>query len=153
MSAGIADVISASFQQFESAPHAHDIIGNKFTFDGAGHTDGFEAMITNMNKQESFYKHPVAQKSTDLLLMGDILEDAKIACDSRHRNVLRVGFYNDALDKMNEAKLANFQKVFDIVVCGDGSLTPVIKILHYLIREEKPTFSEHCELSELLNSI
>ena len=84
--------------------------------------------------------------------MGDILEDAKIACDSRHNNVLRVGFYNDALNEINETKLANFKKVFDVVVCGDGSLTPVVQILHYLTGE-KPIFREQSELADLLKSI
>ena len=99
MSAGIADVIHASFGQFEREGTL-DIIGNKFTFGQDGRTDGFLDMITNMNKQQSFYKNQRARETRDLVLMGDILEDANIADDQRHENVLRVGFYNDPVDGM-----------------------------------------------------
>ena len=57
--------------------------------------------------------------------MGDILDDAKMACDSKHDTVLRVGFLN----KNDPEKFDKFLDKFDLVVTEDGSLCPVIDLL------------------------
>ena len=64
-----------------------------------------------------------------MLLMGDILEDSLMACDTRHETVLRVGFLNirDHLEFSNN--LQKFKRVFDIVISDDGSLEPIIHVL------------------------
>ena len=60
--------------------------------------------------------------------MGDIVEDATMVRDRKHGTVLRIGFLNTS----DELKLKAFQKTFDLVVLGDGSLCPVNMILQGL---------------------
>ena len=61
--------------------------------------------------------------------MGDILEDAYMACDTRHDTVLRIGFLN-VRDKLEMSeKLVKYKEVFDIVISDDGSLDPVLHLL------------------------
>lgn len=57
--------------------------------------------------------------------MGDILEDAEMACDTKHNTVFRVGFLNSS----SKEKLAKFGQKFDLVICDDGSLCPILHLL------------------------
>lgn len=62
-----------------------------------------------------------------MVLMGDILEDALMADPALHDTILSVGYLNDM-----ETKGHLFDKyldTFDIVIEGDGPLTPVNKLL------------------------
>ena len=67
-----------------------------------------------------------------MILMGDILEDSLMACDTRHETVLRIGFLNlrDQAEFSNNLK--RYQQVFDIVIADDGSLEPIIHILEQI---------------------
>ncbi len=68
------------------------------------------------------------EQRSNVILMGDILEDAEMACDSKHSTVFRVGFLNST----SEEKLAKFGHKFDLVICDDGSLCPIIHLLHVI---------------------
>jgi hypothetical protein len=64
--------------------------------------------------------------------MGDILEDALMACDSKHDTVLRVGFLNVREHPEFDNNFIKFQKEFDIVITDDGSLEPIVHLLDFL---------------------
>lgn len=63
-----------------------------------------------------------------MLLIGDILQDARMVDDSRHSHVVRVGFCNKAT-----ACVDAYLEHFDLVISRDGSLCPVLSILNRVV--------------------
>ena len=66
------------------------VISNEFHYKD-GKTISHGNLINPTVKQARLYTHNQKQ---NVLLMGDILEDAKMANDTKHQNILRVGFLN-----------------------------------------------------------
>lgn len=59
--------------------------------------------------------------------MGDLVEDIQMVDEDHHETVLKVGFLNNP-DKHPSLK-PKYTDSFDIVIAGDGSLTPVTQLL------------------------
>lgn len=83
LSAGIKEVIDASFLMIDSEVHLKTqvkVISNEFLYkDGKTHArPPSDILINPTAKQHQLYKH--AQRS-NVVLLGDILQDAKMACD------------------------------------------------------------------------
>ena len=101
LSAGVQEIIDVSleFLSQETGVKLHSdtfkVISNKFEYDN-GKTVSFGDLVTSTNKQEVLYQ--IDDHRRNVILMGDILEDSMMACDTRHDTVLRIGFLN-LLDK------------------------------------------------------
>ena len=77
--------------------------------------------------------------------MGDIIEDSTMVRDTEHGQILRVGFLNQI--QVKEPLLESFKQHFDLIVCGDGSLCPVIYSLESLFKTNEAGSSSASSLS------
>ena len=103
------------------------VISNHFEYCEQGKTINYNKnLIYTLNKQLFLYKQI---QRPNVILLGDILDDSTIACDTKHENVVRIGFLN----VNSEDKFEQFSKKFDIVICEDGSLCPVISIINNVL--------------------
>ena len=57
-----------------------------------------------------------------------------MAQESKHNTILRIGYLNDM--EVNGHLLENYMDTFDIVVTGDGPLSPINYILNNLFVSE-----------------
>ena len=69
----------------------------------------------------------------NIVVMGDIVEDADMVRDSQHGTILKVGFLNSTENE--EVKLDSFRRTFDLIIRGDGSICPVVYSLNQLFKE------------------
>jgi len=157
VSGGIAEVIEASLctmqetNEVERGSYAEKcmnnymrIISNEFLFkedDSAtsAPTIGYKIpMIHSGNKASFIYELEEIETMMrpNVLVMGDIVEDSRMAQSEKHDTVLKVGFMNN-LDK-SEAQIAEYHKAFDLIVGDDGSLCPVNHLLWQLFDSESP---------------
>lgn len=110
---------------------SNHVVSNKFIYDDAGKTCAATLpLITPNNKNSSVQK--LENQRKNVILMGDILQDANMCNNSDHETVLRIGFLNEFED---EAKLNRYLEKFDLVIADDGSLCPVMSILNSLDEE------------------
>ena len=67
-----------------------------------------------------------SREPSNVILMGDIIEDSKVWSERVGDLVLRIGFLNKCED---EEERDFYRSNFDVVLEGDGDLTPVINWL------------------------
>jgi 5'-nucleotidase len=121
MSAGLTDVIEEFLVQklpFPVAPSTM-VVSNRMRFDCFGRLQDFAEPVLHMfNKTAAWIpdagRHLVDGKS-HCLLLGDGLGDVSMA-DGLSVEKLAVGFLNEKID----ARMAQYQKGFDVVVLNDG---------------------------------
>lgn len=63
--------------------------------------------------------------------MGDILEDLEMVDKSNHKEVMSIGFLNYP-DQASEQMKIDFDNKFDVVISGDGPLTPAVQIIDFI---------------------
>ena len=68
----------------------------------------------------------------NVILLGDLMTDVDMVTPSNHNEVIRIAFLND-LEK-NGQFLQNYLELYDLVIAGDGPLTPVNDILYQILR-------------------
>ncbi|MCY3869756.1 MAG: hypothetical protein OXG87_09375 [Gemmatimonadetes bacterium] len=121
LSAGIGNVIS-KFLKVRSLLTANvTITANKLIFDTHGAVAEFcEPIIHSFNKA----RHASTPQSY-VLLLGDTIEDAQMVNDADADCIIRVGFLNESIEENRAAYL----RAYDIVICNDASMTPVIELL------------------------
>lgn len=131
MSAGISEVIHASFNLLGSVEHAK-VISNRFTYKD-GKTDGYHPLIHPFNKQSTLYSQ-MGDLRKNIILMGDILEDHHMVDTSKHETVLRIGFLNKSPNDQDEYnfEMKRYKEKFDIVISDDGSICPILHTLSIL---------------------
>lgn len=111
-----------------------NIISNEFNYDN-GKAVSYKELITTLTKQEAFYKLQHKNGLTlqeqkprsSIILIGDIPEDAKMVCDTKHNNIIRIGYLNHS-----EERMKTYIDNFDIVITGDGSLCPIVQLINGL---------------------
>jgi len=90
-----------------------------------------EPIIHALNKYEIILKDfPVFHKiknRPNVLLLGDSLDDVGMVEGFDYKNLLKIGFLNEAV----EENLKNFKKTFDVVLLGD----PGMEYINNLLRE------------------
>jgi len=62
--------------------------------------------------------------------MGDIIEDSYMALDKHHDTILTVGYLNDMTT--NGHLFDNYMDTFDLVITGDGPVSPSTAIIDRL---------------------
>ena len=119
------------------------IISNCFTYtksEGEGHplelsrsTGNILPFVTPSNKKEIIYEESGfgERLRKNVIVVGDIVEDAGMVCETKHDCILKVGIL--VTDPKDEVKynqtLEGFNKTFDLIVKDDGSFTPLIDTL------------------------
>jgi hypothetical protein len=90
-----------------------------------------------MNKKAIVYDHYFAddwsrgvlskqrQLRDNVILLGDLIEDAGMVDPEKHDTIVKVGFLNEPDDE----KLEGFAQVYDVVVQQDGCMHAVNAIL------------------------
>lgn len=121
LSAGIGNVIS-KFLNVRSLLTANvTVTANKLIFDTHGVVAGYcEPVIHSFNKAG----HASTPRGC-VLLIGDTIEDAQMVNDAQANCIIRVGFLNDAIEENRAAYLCTY----DVVICDDESMAPVIELL------------------------
>lgn len=129
LSAGIGNVI-AKFLKVRSLLTANmTITANKLIFDTHGAVAGFcEPVIHSFNKARR-----ASTPRSYVLLLGDTIEDAQMVNNADADCIIRVGFLNEAVKENRAAYL----RAYDIVICNDASMAPVIELLEALLKGSK----------------
>jgi hypothetical protein len=143
------DALSARFNTL--------IIANQFIFETKENpksgrveqtvVDYDKRVLHTMNKNEfvteHFHEEFKAKVRPNVLLMGDILEDADMVRDEEHDTVIRIGFLNN-IDH-DESQTEKFLSTFDIVVTEDGPLLPVNFLLLHLLGSDRAMIEKEME--------
>ena len=124
LSAGIGNVISKFLKVRSLHTSNVTITANKLIFNTHGAVAGFcEPVIHSFNKT----RHASTPRGC-VLLLGDTIEDAQMVNDADADCIIRVGFLNESVAENRAAYL----RAYDIVICNDASLAPVIELLEAL---------------------
>jgi 5'-nucleotidase len=121
LSAGIDNVISKFLNVRSLLTSNVTVTANKLVFDAQGALAGFcEPIIHSFNKAR-----PASAPRGCVLLIGDTIEDAQMVNDADADCLIRVGFLNEAIKENS----ATYLCAYDIVICNDASMAPVIELL------------------------
>jgi len=131
-SAGLGDIISDFLKSKKIFSENIYIISNFFIFGNNGKATGTkQPLVYSFNKNEFLVrKSPyfsVIEKRKNVILLGDLIEDAKMADGLNHDCIIKIGFLNNSED------LASFKKVYDIVITEDGSFEAVNNLLDKIL--------------------
>ncbi len=129
-SAGSGDVIKELFLHKQLLKPTVNICSNYFAFDKQEKVTGFSSQIIHSYNKNSInlYEHGIHEHVLDkqnLVLIGDSLKDTQMGEHFHPENILRIGFCHDV------TRLSDFRETFDVVITGDGSFQPVIKLLQF----------------------
>jgi len=99
------------------------IISNSFKWDKNGKAIGVkEPVIHSLNKDETMVKNfPFYKKiknRKNVILLGDSPEDVGMIEGFAYKNLIKIGFLNEDVDK----NLKLYKKVFDVLILNDSSL-------------------------------
>ena len=131
-SAGLGDIISEFLKSKKIYSKNIHIISNFFIFGDNGKVIGTKPpLVYSFNKNEFLVRKSsyfsLIKKKKNVLLLGDLIEDTKMADGLNHDCILKIGFLNNSED------LASFQKVYDIVITKDGSFEAVNNLLDKIL--------------------
>jgi 5'-nucleotidase len=133
-SAGIGNMIEEELHYRGLLHHNAHIISNFFEYDSHGKAKGYKSSIIHVfNKNEGQIKnspyYEQIKHRKNVILLGDGIGDVGMLEGLSHETVLKIGFLNENIEKLKP----QFQKEFDIVILGDGSLEPVNNLLKELL--------------------
>ena len=156
MSAGIYEYVESSMQILT---HSHEpgyseklanefnqtIISNRFNYELSDDKSkslferaevvGYKLpLVTPMTKRDTIYSDdgPVRVKK-NVVVVGDIVEDAHMAKTRKHDTILKVGMMIDAKKESHrEAQMASFRDTFDLIVAHDGSFCPLVDTMQVI---------------------
>jgi len=162
LSGGITELIEASLKilKVDEADKTLDhvkIISNEFFFpspllDEVTPVIGFrKPPVHPSSKQKVLYDHFKLKLPKNLIVMGDIIADSRMARDHLHDHIVKVGFYNAGVAGGHcDVSFDEFSKHFDIVITGDGTLCPILYTVASLfagaIDKATPEFDEARQL-------
>ena len=127
-SAGSGDVIKELFDMEKLLHTQVSICSNYFSFTPEGVVNGFSSeIIHSYNKNKiDIHTHGVSESVKEkphLVLMGDSLKDPTMGEHFHPETILKVGFCH------NVDLLAQYRRLYDVVLTGDGSFEPVLDLL------------------------
>lgn len=120
LSAGIGNVIAKYLKVRALLTSNVAITANKLIFEHGAVARFCEPVIHSFNKA----RHASAPRDC-VLLMGDTIEDAQMVNDTQADCVIRVGFLNESV----EENRVTYLRTYDVVICNDASMAPVIELL------------------------
>ncbi len=124
LSAGIDNAISKFLNVRSLLTSNVTVTANKLVFDTQGALAGFcKPIIHSFNKA----RHAITPQGC-VLLIGDTIEDAQMVNDAQANCIIRVGFLNESVEENS----ATYLRAYDVVICNDASMVPVIELLETL---------------------
>ena len=129
-SGGVYDIIEIMLEQEGCLYDNITIIANKLKFDDDGIMIGCEPpFITASNKLEVCRNHPYfsSTKRSNILLLGDMISDLKMASCAEYSSLLTIGFCNTPETYLNE-----YLEKFDLVLKGNPGFDGVNKLLAHI---------------------
>lgn len=110
------------------------IICNEYEWDEAGRAIGVrEPIIHALNKYETaiqdYPAFDAVRERKNVILLGDSVDDVGMVQGFEYNNLITIGFLNDKV----EENLERYQKAFDVVITGDGSMEYVNELLNELL--------------------
>lgn len=132
MSGAPGDMIAMYLEQEDRLYDNVYIVAPSLEFDASGKMIRVkEPIVHSLNKYEIILKDfPVFHKIKNrhnVLLLGDSVDDVGMVEGFDYKNLLKIGFLNEAV----EENLENFKKTFDVVLLGD----PGMDYINNLLRE------------------
>ncbi len=112
------------------------IISNFFQWDKEGNAIGYrKPIIHSMNKDKTVIRaypeiYEKIKARRNVLLLGDGLGDVGMVEGFDYKNLLKVGFLNEEVEK----NLEHYKKVYDVLILNDSSLEYVNKLVSELTR-------------------
>ena len=125
LSAGIREIIEARLAEEVVSTGNIAIIANTLAFDRDGFAVSYNTpLIHSLNKHaRGVASTPVSAGRHNLLLLGDTLEDTRMAEHIRHTRLLSFAFPADS-DHLQE-----YRSAYDVVLAPESSLEPVNAVL------------------------
>jgi len=132
MSGAPGDMVAMYLEQEGRLYDNVHIIATFLNFDADGKMIGLrEPLIHSLNKDEIILKDfpifQIVKNRPNVLLLGDSLDDVGMVEGFDYKNMLKIGFLNEAV----EENLENFKKTFDVVLTGD----PGMEYINNLLKE------------------
>jgi len=111
------------------------IVSNSFEWDNEGYAKGIKKPIIHvMNKDEtSLSEFPFFREIKDrknVLLLGDSLGDVGMVSGFKYKNLIKVGFLNEEIDK----NLEKYKENFDVVILNDSDMSYVNEMMKEIIK-------------------
>ena len=112
------------------------IISNSYIWDKNGNAIGVrEPIIHCINKTEialqNYPVYEIIKNRKNVLLLGDGLGDIGMIEGFHYKNLIKIGFLNEEIDKLKDI----YKKSFDAVILNDGSMDYVNKLLKEIIND------------------
>lgn len=123
LSAGIGNVIAKYLKVRALLTSNVAITANKLIFEHGAVAGFCEPVIHSFNKA----RHASVSRGC-VLLIGDTIEDAQMVNDAQANCIIRVGFLNESVEENS----ATYLRAYDVVICNDASMVPVIELLETL---------------------
>ena len=123
LSAGIGNVIAKYLKVRALLTSNVAITANKLIFEQGAVAGYCEPVIHSFNKA----RHAITPQGC-VLLIGDTIEDAQMVNDAQANCIIRVGFLNESVEENS----ATYLRAYDVVICNDASMVPVIELLETL---------------------
>ncbi len=110
------------------------IISNSFEWDKEGYVVSInKPIIHSMNKDETLIKkfpfYKIIKNRKNILLLGDTLEDIGMIEGFPYKNLIKIGFLNNEVEKNVE----KYKENYDVVILNDGKMDYVNELLKRLI--------------------
>ena len=134
MSASLGDMVEMYLKQ-EGIWHDNiHIISNFAEFDEHGKVVAWKLpIIHSLNKYEVMLKDSLAfqkiEARSNVILLGDIVEDIGMIEGFAYNNLISVGFLNHDI----EARLGSFKETFDVMLTNDTEMGFVNKLINKIL--------------------
>lgn len=135
LSAGLGDIIMGSLEKNKSLYPNMKIVANFYDYLQDGKIKGYtNNIIHSFNKNEASLKNTDYFRKIDersnIILLGDALEDISMIKGANCKNLISVGFLN----KMNSVEeLNDFSSKYDIIILNDSSMQPALDLIKKII--------------------
>ncbi|GBG83215.1 hypothetical protein CBR_g36829 [Chara braunii] len=120
---------SAANRRIDREVVENDDINCDLVVNGAGHV-GVETKMEEKKKMKKKKERKASMRErTNVILLGDHVGDLGMSDGLSYENRITVGFLNDNVETRSRA----YMQAFDVVVVGDGPMTPVVDILREVV--------------------
>lgn len=129
-SAGVGDIIE-NYLKYENKLYDNThIISNFYKFDEDGKVIGYKSkIIHSLNKNEVQLKgtpyYNIIRERKNVILLGDSVDDLDMLHGIEHKEVIKIGFLNEDIEK----NLKNYKENFDVLILNDGSMRYVTSLI------------------------
>ncbi|KAJ2959428.1 hypothetical protein NQZ79_g5059 [Umbelopsis isabellina] len=132
-SAGVSDIIHEVLKSHGMLFDNMHIVSNQMGWNENSVCDHFvDPLIHVFNKSEFSLEntayYDTIKDRTNVILVGDSVGDVLMSQGVQHDTCLNIGFLNHDIDDLYE----KYSKLYDILILGDSSIKPIMKILEKL---------------------